>query len=422
VYSVVEKIGGSPIVIVGGGIAGGNAVVTLREEGFRGRVALISREPGIPFGRPPLSKTYLRSEEDLEGWYVRPASWYDEHDVERLGGSSVAGIDAAAHTMVSSSGQELDYQKVLIATGGRNRRLDIPGADLSGLHYLRTVAECDEIKREAVAGRHAVVVGMGFIGCEVAASLTQLGVHVTAIFPGRVPLERVLGQEIGTLIGAIHRTNGVELLAGDQIAAFDGIGRLTAAVTAKGVRVPCDFAIVGVGIEPDVPAVAGPSIEQDNGVLVDELCRTSAADVYAAGDVANHLHPLFGRVRVEHYNNAEKQGAAAARSMLGSSTPYDYIHTFWSDQYDHKLEYAGHATKWDEFVVRGSVQEGRLIGFYLAGGLLQAAVGLDRGGDPELDRDSEMAACARLVAVRARPTPGLLADEQVDLRSLGRDA
>ncbi len=420
--SVFEKIGRSPIVIVGGGVAGGNAAVTLREEGFRGRVAVISREPGIPYGRPPLSKTYLRSEEDLEGWYVRPASWYDEHDVERLGESSVAGIDAAAHTMVLSSGQELDYPKVLIATGGRNRRLEIPGADLSGLHYLRTVAECDEIRREAVAGRRAVVVGMGFIGCEVAASLTQLGVHVTAIFPGKVPLERVLGQEIGTLIGAIHRANGVELLAGDQIVAFDGIGWLTAAVTAKGVRVPCDFAIAGVGIEPDVPAVSGPSIERDNGVEVDELCRTGAADVYAAGDVANHLHPLFGRVRVEHYNNAEKQGAAAARSMLGSAAPYDYIHTFWSDQYEHKLEYAGHATKWDEFVVRGSVQEGRLIGFYLAKGLLQAAVGLDRGGDPELDRDSEMAACARLVAVRARPAPGLLADEQVDLWSLGSDA
>ena len=153
---------------------------------------------------------------------------------------------------------------------------------------------------------------------------------------------------------------------------------------------------------------------------MDERLRTSAADVYAAGDVANQLHPVFGRVRVEHYNNGEKMGRAAARSMLGSTAPYDYIHTFWSDQYEHKLEYVGHATEWDEFVVRGSLEEGRLIGFYLQEGLLQAAVGLDRGGDPELDTDSEMAACARLVATRARPDAGQLADEGVDLWSLAQ--
>ena len=259
---------------------------------------------------------------------------------------------------------------------------------------------------------------MGFIGCEVAASLTQLGVQVTAVFPGRAPLDRVLGGQVGALIGAIHRANGVELLAGDQVAAFEGAERLEAIVTATGHRVPCDFAVAGIGVEPDIPAVAGSSIAEDNGILVDELCRTSAADVYAAGDVANHLHPLFGRIRVEHYNNAEKQGAAAARSMLGSTAPYDYVHSFWSDQYEHTIEYVGHVAKWDEFVVRGSVEEGKLVGFYLVDGVVQAAIGLDRGGDPELDRDSEMAACAHLVAARARPAPGVLADEHADLWSL----
>ncbi len=417
-----QGAGKTGIVIVGAAMAGGNAAVTLREGGFRDRIAVIGREPGVPFGRPPLSKTYLRSEEDLADWYVRPASWYEEHDVERLLGSDAAVIDTAAHTVLLGSGRELRYQKVLIATGGRNRRLELPGADLPGIHYLRTVADCEAIKGDAVAGRRAVVAGMSFIGSEVAASLTQLGVHVTAIFPGRFPLERVLGGEIGALFGAIHRANGVELLAGDQVAAFEGAGRLEAVTTAGGARVACDFAVAGVGIEPEVPAVAGQPIAQDNGVLVDELCRASAADVYAAGDVANHLHPVFGRVRVEHYNNAEKQGAAAARSMLGSDAPYDYIHSFWSDQYQHKLEYVGHAAKWDEFVVRGSMQEGRLVGFYLVDGLVRAAVGLDRGGDPELDPDSEMAAAARLVAVRARPPAGLLADEQVDLWSVGSQA
>src|SRR5205823_8081966 len=180
---------GEAIVIIGGGLAGGNAAVALREEGFGGRAVLISREPQVPFGRPPLSKTYLRSEEDLDGWYVRPADWYAGHDVE-FRRESVVAVDPAAHTVTLDSGEELGYQKVLIATGGRNRRLRTPGADLPGIHYLRTVAECDAIKREAAPGRRAVIVGMGFIGCEVAASLTQLGVQVTAAFPGKNPLDR----------------------------------------------------------------------------------------------------------------------------------------------------------------------------------------------------------------------------------------
>ena len=408
---------GNPIVIIGGGVAGGNAAATLREEGFPGPVVLISRERGIPFGRPPLSKTYLRSEEDLAAWYVRPAGWYADRDVELRSGAAVVAVDPSAHVITLDSGDELGYEKVLIATGGRNRRLGIPGAGLPGIHYLRTVAECDAIKQEARPGRRAVVVGMGFIGCEVAASLTQLGVRVTAVFPGQIPLERVLGGQVGALIGAIHRANGVELLPGEQVAAFEGAERLAAVVTAAGHRISCDFAVAGVGIEPDILPVA---VAQENGILADELCRASAPDVYAAGDVANQLHPLFGRVRVEHYNNAEKQGAAAARSMLGSTAPYDYLHSFWSDQYEHKLEYVGHAAKWDEFAVRGSVEEAKLVGFYLVGGVVQAAVGLDRGGDPELDLDSEMAACACLVAARARPAPAVLADERTDLWSLGR--
>jgi 3-phenylpropionate/trans-cinnamate dioxygenase ferredoxin reductase subunit len=414
---VSEGIGESPIVIVGGGFAGGNAAATLRDEGFAGPVVIVGPEPSVPFGRPPLSKTYLRSAEDLDGWYVRPAGWYAEHGVD-IRRASVARVDPAAHTVVLDSGEEISYQKALITTGARNRRLRIPGAELPGIRYLRTAAECDAIKQQAVAGQRAVVVGMGFIGCEVAASLTQLGVQVTAIFPGQAPLERVVGGQVGALIAAIHRANGVELLAGEQVAAFEGTERVEAIVTGTGHRIACDFVVAGIGVEPDVPAVAGSSIAEDNGILVDEFCRTSAADVYAAGDVANHLHPLFGRIRVEHYNNAEKQGTAAARSILGSTAPYDYVHTFWSDQYEHTIEYVGHVTKWDEFVVRGSVEEGKLVGFYLVDGVVRAAIGLDRGGDPELDRDSEMAACVRLVAARARPARGVLADENTDLWSL----
>ena len=413
-YCVAERTSGNPIVIIGSGLAGGNAAATLREEGFGGPVVLLGPEPGLPFGRPPLSKTYLRSEEDLDGWYVRPAGWYADHDVECRSDTAVT-VDPAAHTITLADGQELAYHKVLIATGGRNRRLEIPGADLPAIHYLRTKAECDAIKAEAVPGRRAVVVGMGFIGCEVAASLTQLGVQITAVFPGKDPLERVLGSQVGGVVGAFHRAHGVDLRPGEQVAAFEGAERLEAVVTASGHRIACDFAVAGVGIQPEVPGVP---VDQDNGILADECCRASAPDVYAAGDMANHLHPLFGRIRVEHYNNAEKQGAAAARSMLGSTAPYDYVHTFWSDQYEHKIEYVGHADSWDEFVVRGSVDEGKLIGFYLVDGVVRAAVGLDRGGDPELDLDGEMAASARLVSARARPAPAVLADDRTDLWSL----
>jgi 3-phenylpropionate/trans-cinnamate dioxygenase ferredoxin reductase component len=411
--------GDKPIVIIGGGLCGGNAAVGLREEGFRGRVVLLCPEPGVPFGRPPLSKTYLRSEEDLDGWFVEPGDWYGGHDVE-LVRSRAAEVDVDGRTVFLDSGEALDFQKLLIATGGVNRRLGIPGAELAGVHQLRTAGECDAIKREASEGRRAVVIGMGFIGCEVAASLTQLGVRVTAIFGGKVPLERVVGPEVGGAFAAIHEEHGVELLRGEEAIRFDGDDRVEAVVTASGRRVHCDFVVVGIGIEPHVPSFRGRSIDMGNGVLVDGLCRTSAPDIYAAGDLANILHPLFGRVRVEHYNNAEKQGRSAARSMLGATDPYDYVYTFWSDQYEHKLEYAGFATRWDQFVVRGSLQDRKLIGFYLADGVVAATVGLDRGGDPELDEDSEMAASARLVGLKAQVDPDKLADERVDLWSLAR--
>jgi 3-phenylpropionate/trans-cinnamate dioxygenase ferredoxin reductase component len=418
-HPVPDTSSGDPIVIVGGGLTGGNAAATLRDEGFTGPIVLVSREPGVPFGRPPLSKTYLRSEEDLDGWYVRPADWYAGHDVQLLSGASVTAIDPAAHTAMLDSGEELRYLRLLIATGGQPRRLDVPGAELAGILYLRTKANCDAIKQQAAApNQHAVVVGMGFIGCEVAASLRQLGVRVTTVFPGKVPLRNVLGEQVGELIAAFHRANGVEMLAGDQATGFEGTERVEAVVTASGRRIACDFVVAGTGIVPDTAVIAKTSIAQANGILVDELCRTSAPDVFAAGDVADILHPLFGRVRVEHYNNGEKQGAAAARSMLGSTAPYDYIYTFWSDQYDHKIEYVGYAAQWDEFVVRGSLDEGKLIGFYLVNGVVAAAVGLDRGGDPELDHDSEMAACSRLVASRAKIASAVLADERTDLWSL----
>ncbi len=405
------------IVILGAGMSGGVAARTLREEGFDGRLVLIGHEATPPFGRPPLSKGYLRGEETLTGWLVNPEGWYDDNRVERIDATATR-IDFHRGRIDLDVGNPVAYGTLLIATGGENRRLDVPGADLPGVLQLRTVADCDAIKQAARPGARALVVGMGFIGSEVAASLTQLGVQVTAVMPGASPLETVLGPEIGEVMACIHRDAGVDLISGDAVVRFEGSNRVEGAITSSGRKVKCDLAVVAVGIRPATDLLHGAEVATDNGVLVDAMCRTNVPGVFAAGDVANHLHPRFGRIRVEHYNNAEKQGAAAARSMLGSTDEYRYIHTFWSDQYEHKIEYVGHIRKWDRFVIRGSVKDRKLLGFYLAEGVLRAAVGLDRGGDPELDEHDEMAAAGRLIARNARPNSGALADEDTDLDRL----
>jgi 3-phenylpropionate/trans-cinnamate dioxygenase ferredoxin reductase subunit len=402
------------IVIVGGGLAGGNAARTLREEGYDGEVLLITNEPGVPFGRPPLSKTYLRGEETLDGWLVEPPDWYAGHAVELVHGTA-EGIDPRSHRVVLQGGNEIEYTRLLIATGGRNRAPDIPGDKLDGIYQLRTLVEADAIKRAARPGARAVVAGMGFIGSEVTASLRQLGVSVTSVFPGETPLDSVLGPEMGSVMAAIHRANDVELLAHDSVLRFEGEEKVERAVTKTGRVIACDFAVVAVGIQPNVEFLQGSGIAVDNGVLTDEMCRTNLPDTFAAGDVANHLHPLFGRTRVEHYNNAEKQGRSVAQTILGSNQRYDYLYTFWSDQYEHKIEYAGHVRHWDQFVVRGSLEERRLVGFYLVDGVMRAAVGLNRGGDPELDSDGEMAAAARLIRNGATPSTRDLADDDYDL-------
>ena len=249
----------------------------------------------------------------------------------------------------------------------------------------------------------------------VAASLRQLGVHVTAVLSGVGPLAQVLGDEVGSVMAAIHRGKGVELVPNDSVVAFLGDGRVERIQTRSGRVLDCDFAVVGVGIEPADDIARKSGIATENGILVDEQCRTSAIDVYAAGDVANHLHPVFGRLRVEHYNNAERHGRAAARSMLGDIAPYADLHSFWSDQYEHAIEYVGYARQWDEFVVRGSLEERRFLGFYLRRGRVAAVMGLNRGGDPELDEAGELFAAKALVRDNLEGPPAVLADDRVDL-------
>ena len=406
------------IVIIGSGMCGGNAAVTLREEGYRGRVVLVGDEAAAPFGRPPLSKTYLRGEEDWTAWSVKPPDWYEQSNVERLHGR-VESIDVQAREIVlEGSHKRTAFDRLLLTTGGRNRRLPADGSTLPGVLGLRTVDECDAIKERALPGSRAVVVGMGFIGSEVAASLRTLGVSVSAVLSGVGPLAGVLGDQVGSVMAAIHREKGVELLLDDRVVAFTGDGHVENVVTSRGSTVPCDFAVTGIGIEPNVELARRSGIAVDNGIIVDEQCRTNVANVYAAGDVANHLHPIFGRLRVEHFNNAERQGRAAARSMLGSTEPYSDLHSFWSDQYEHALEYVGHARSWDQFVVRGSLEQRQFLGFYLGDGRVLAEMGLNRGGDPELDESGELAAAKVLVGKRLGVSPASLEDERTDLHSL----
>jgi 3-phenylpropionate/trans-cinnamate dioxygenase ferredoxin reductase component len=406
------------VVIVGAGIAGGNAAVTLREEGWRGRIVLVGAEPGIPYGRPPLSKTYLRGEEDLSAWRVKPADWYGDHDVELRTETTVRQVDTALKQVRLERGAPLDYDKLVLCTGGSNRRFAVPGASLPGVYQLRTVAECNVIRQVAQPGARAVVVGMGFIGAEVAASLRQMGLEVTAVLPGTAPLAKVLGNEVAAVLAAIHREQGVQLVTNDQVIGFEGGTRVERVVTAQGAQLACDLVVVGVGIAPVVDALAGSAIALDNGILVDARCQTSVPDVFAAGDVANLLHPVFGRVRVEHFNNAEKQGRAVARAVLGTLQAYDYIYSFWSDQYEHKLEYVGFAGSWERIVLRGSYDSRKFLAFYLTQGILQAACGLNRGGDPELAADAELRACQELIRGRIRLSETALADDRVALRSL----
>src|SRR5438270_9855782 len=247
-----KATGEQVVVIVGAGLASGNAAVTLREEGWRGRIVLLGAEPSIPFGRPPLSKTYLRGEEDLTAWYVKPADWYGEHDVELRTGSTVRQVDTALKQLRLASGETVDYDKLVFCTGGGNRNLAVPGASLPGIYQLRTLAQCEAIRQVARPGARAVVVGMSFIGPEVAASLRQMGLEVTAVLPGAAPLATVLGNEVAAVLAAIHREHGVHLVTNEQVIGLAGGNRVARGVTARRSQLACVLAVDGIGIEPAV--------------------------------------------------------------------------------------------------------------------------------------------------------------------------
>jgi 3-phenylpropionate/trans-cinnamate dioxygenase ferredoxin reductase subunit len=405
-------------VIVGAALAGGSAAAALREGGFEGEITLIGAETQLPYNRPPLSKGYLRGQDKFEDQLVNPAAFYTEQRIGLRLGVRATAIDPGRKLVALEGGETMPYDRLLVTTGGHNRTVTTPGGQLPGIFQLRTVEDCDRIRAAATPGRRAVVIGLGFIGSEVTASLRQMGVEVTAVDGNPVPLARVLGPEVGAVLAAIHREKGAELVLEDAVAAFEGSGRVERVRTKKGRMLACDFVVAGIGIVPNTDLLATAGAKVDNGVLVDEHCRTTLPDVYAAGDVANHLHPLFGRLRVEHWNNGYQQGRAAARAMLGGPEPYDYLHTFWSDQYEHTIEYVGFAADWDRLVFRGEPASRKFLGFYSKDGIVRAVVGLDRGGDPEDPKnESELRAAARLIRERVRVDPARLGDESANLRA-----
>jgi 3-phenylpropionate/trans-cinnamate dioxygenase ferredoxin reductase component len=407
------------VVIVGASLAGATAAVTLRQEGFEGEIDLIGAEGQPPYNRPPLSKGYLRREEAFDAQLVKPVGYYAEQGITLRLGVRATRIDASQKVVALEGGERVAYDQLLVTTGGRNRTLSVPGAGLEGVFHLRTVEDCDRIRAVARRGRRAVVIGLGFIGSEVSASFRQLGVEVAAVEGARVPLARVLGDEVGQVLTSIHRDKGVELVLEDSVAACEGAGRVERVRTSKGRVLECDMVVAGIGIVPNTELLAAAGAQVDNGVLVDPYCRTSLPDVFAAGDVTNHQHPIFGRLRVEHWNNAYQQGRAAARSLLGADQPYDYVHSFWSDQYEHLVEYVGFATSWDRVVFRGRPESRKFLGFYLKDGVVRAAVGLDRGGDPEdPSGDGELKTAVTLIRDRVAVDAGQLSDEGVALRRL----
>ena len=397
-------------VIAGSSLAGAKAAETLRAEGFDGRVVLIGDEPERPYERPPLSMDYLRGEAEGKP-YVHDEGFYAENDIELRTGTRVEAVDAGAHTVTLSGGETVSFTRLLLATGAEPRRLAVPGADGDGVLTLRTTADSDAIRARIDAGGHLITIGAGWIGAEVAASARQRGCEVTIVEMAQVPLERVLGPELGAIYRDIHTDHGVEFVGGASVEAIES-GTSGVAVRLAGGRViEGDFLVAGVGVQPRVELARAAGLEVDNGILVDAYLRSSAPDVFAAGDVANAEHPFYGeRVRVEHWHNALEQGAAAARSMLGRDVPYERIPYFFSDQYEVGMEYAGLARTWDRIVFRGDPATREFVAFWMEGDRVVAGMNVNVWDVTD--------AIQRLIRTRVAVDDRRLADADVPLDGL----
>ncbi len=401
----------STYVILGAGQAGGRAAETLRQEGFEGRVLLVGAEPWRPYERPPLSKGLLLGDTGEEQIFLRPADFYAEQGIELLLGLQATHVAPDQHRVELSDGSHIIYDKLLLATGVRARTLPVPGINMPGIYTLRTLDDARTLAEAMAGSPRVLVVGAGFIGAEVAAACRTRGLPVTMVEPLAVPMQRALGERLGRLYADIHRDHGVDLRLRMGVAGFRGEGRVSEAILDNGEVVPCDLVVIGVGCVPETGYLAGAGLAREDGVLVDEYCRTNVPDVFAAGDMARWWHPtLSTHLRVEHWDNAENQGPAAARAMLGRPEPYAPVSYFWSDQYTYALQYLGHHAGGEQEVLRGSLEARKFSLFYLRDGLPVAAFCLNAPKDSMAAR--------RLIGAHALVDAAKLADEGVELRSL----
>lgn len=373
------------IVIVGAGLAGATAARTLREAGHEGTITLVGAEAHPPYNRPPLSKDLLAGESERDSIFVATREWYGENGIELLIGERAESMDTTAHEVRLESGRVIPYDQALLATGSAPRRLSIPGAELAGVHHLRTLDDSEALHAELAAGnRRLAVIGSGWIGMEVAATATRLGNAITVLTLDEVPLGRVLGAELGEYVTALHLAAGVVVRRSVAVKEVQGrAGRVTGVVLEDGEVVPADAVVAGVGAIPLTELASSAGIAVDNGVLVDAAMRTSAADVFAAGDIANVLHPVTGtRVRSEHWSNARAGGAAAARSMLGQDVSYDDVPSFLTKQYHASMSYSGFpiADEGTRVVYRGDPNAGEFIGFRVAGDVPVGALAVNMRG------------------------------------------
>ncbi|WP_406446876.1 FAD-dependent oxidoreductase [Streptomyces sp. NBC_01613] len=371
----------SAYVIVGASLAGAKAAQALREEGFDGTLILIGKESERPYERPPLSKGYLMGKDAREQIYVHPPQWYAEHDIDLRLGTAVTALDPAPHEVTLADGSRLGYAELLLATGSSPRRLPVPGADLDGVLYLRTVQDSDRIKDAFSSASRVAVVGAGWIGLETTAAARAAGVEVTVLERAELPLLHVLGREVAQVFADLHRDHGVDLRFGVQVTELTGsTGTVDGVRLSDGTRIDADAVIVGIGIMPNTGLAQAAGLQVDNGILTDERLRTSVPGIYAAGDVANAFHPLLDRrIRVEHWANALHQPQTAAKAMLGREAAYDRVPYFFSDQYDLGMEYAGYAEPggYDQIVFRGDIDTREFIAFWLARGRVLAGMNVN---------------------------------------------
>jgi 3-phenylpropionate/trans-cinnamate dioxygenase ferredoxin reductase component len=378
-------------LIIGGGDAGFAAARTLREEGAEGSVVIVSRDPDPPYDRTAVSKGFLGGEKSRAEVTLGGEDWFTENNVELLTRTSAMKLDPEAHTVTLANKEELKYGKLLLATGANVRRLRLDGCDLDGIHYLRALGNADHIRNDTAEHQRVALVGGSYIATEVAATLTALGRQCTLIMQEDVTLERTFGKTAGGFFQKALTDHGVTIHAGEDVERFEGAGRVAAVVTKKGTRVEADAVVVGVGVAPDVMLAsrAGLTIGERGGVLTDSRLRSSAPDVYAAGDIAEYESVIHGgkHVRIEHWDVAENQGKTAALNMLGRDQAHEVIPYFFSDLSDWTwMEYVGPAYEWTEEIVRGSVDDGEFTIFYLDGDKLAAALTVGRSDDLELAR------------------------------------